>query len=513
MDRHKLKDLKKCYGALNKGLARPNEVVGPLADYLHESDSYFSDYQSVSNLDELVEKCVNSDLVYISDYHTFRYAQETSVELLNRFVEQGKRFMLCLEMVLLKYQRFIDAFLKKEISEKRFLKEIDYRKHWHYEWKNFKPFFDFARKNKIPVKGIGTYRIYDPKKTMELMAKRISSCDGPVVVVAGESHLCPSHLPASVKKLIKEKGKVQKHTIVLQDNENVYWKLAMRNLEERVNVTRLRKDVFNITNSTPIMRLREDAVLGREFVISQQGNAYNEEYGFYAGLCMLRDEAITSFVREMRFPWIKKAEYPRVFGSLSDLKAAKISKEEAKMFETRTKTCYMPKGNILYIMGANNALLEETAHECVHFVHFHFNKDLNSKVGGVDAFYKDCIMEAVAYFGTRALLPDRTFVALPIEFGQAHSFFARHIWFEQNYKKYDKSMADRISPLKKILQRPEIIVNQVTHLLGYRLGMKLYDAYWEGNISRNEIKELMMNGFRKRGSAMDAYFTLAERLE
>jgi len=504
MELGKLKALKKKYKYLDDLMASSEPET--LRQYTADYGSYFSDYQAISNFEELIENCLKADITYIGDYHSLSLVQERALELLNKFVDHGKQFTLCLEMAIAKHQPFVDAFMKQEISEKEFLAKTDYRHNWPFEWKNFKPFFDFARVNKIDVKGIGpTQWDQGPEKSERFMAAKIASyADKQLVVIVGEAHLCPSRMPAKVNKLLSGKGKRRKHATILQGHEAIYWKLAKRNLEDEVEVTKLRKNVFNITNSSPLIRIREDIFLQNEYLISRE---LDGRHNFYSRLCHTMDKMIKTLVGELQLPRIKKADYPRLFTSLNYLKAAGIGKEEIKTFETEPNGSYKLENNIIYLVEFTE---EEMAEECAHFVNFYFNKGaqwLTKQTCPVNVFYAHCIAEAMAHFGTKIIDSDCVFDETIYKKTKAYSLFRKHIKCEKNYSK--ASSVGEVYPFE-IFQKPKEIVNLVFHLLGYRLGEMLHKAFQEGEFSNEEARKLMAKSFRD--SAFETYLSLVERL-
>lgn len=475
-----------------------------LHDYIAGYDSYFPDYQSASSFDELVNDCVKADIVYIGDYHLLRFSQEKALELLNEFVKQEKKFILCLEMVMAKHQPFIDAYLKRKISEKKFLAEINYCRNWPFEWKNFKPFFDFARRNQVEIKGIGCRRKTGagPHKAKESMAKQIAkhAVNNPVAVIAGEAHLCPAYLPAEVNNLLKQQDhKKRSDATILQDYPLVYWKLAERDLENKVAVTKLQKNVYNITNTSPLMRLREE-------FFYQNGSGGKSSH---ASLCMLRDGMIKLLIKAFHLPKIKKADYPKLLTSLNHLETEGIEREEVKAFEAEAQGGYRLKSNVIYLVNfSENGLAEE----CAHFVNYYFNKEaerLTEKVHPLSLFYMSCLAEAIAHFSAKVIMPNRFFDEAAYKKTEAYSLYKKHIKCEKNYKEALKIGGKY--PLE-IFQKPGKIISEVLHLLGYRLGEMLYKASKEGKFFREEARELIFKSFEGKTLAVETYFTLVERL-
>lgn len=74
-----------------------------------------------------------------------------------------------------------------------------------------------------------------------------------VYVVYGELHLARARLPKLTRQALAPEDDARMLTI-FQNSEAMYWKLASRGLEEKVDVLKLREDVFCIVNSPPWMK-------------------------------------------------------------------------------------------------------------------------------------------------------------------------------------------------------------------------------------------------------------------
>ena len=57
------------------------------------------------------------------------------------------------------------------------------------------------------------------------------------------------------------------------------------------------------------------------------------------------------------------------------------------------------------------------------------------------------------------------------------------------------------------------LFNQVTHVIGYQLGDKLFYAWMDGRFEKSEIRDLFFDHFEEEGSAITTYFQLAVRVQ
>ncbi|MCK4550245.1 MAG: ChaN family lipoprotein, partial [Candidatus Krumholzibacteria bacterium] len=142
-------------------------------------------------------------------------------------------------------------WMKGVLNEEEFLKAIDYRSEWGFNWESYRRFFSAARKPFVPVFGID----YEPRDQLRfirrrdrMIARKIASLRSffpghTILVVIGESHIASGHLPADVRKLI---GGQLKETTIVQNADEIYWKLLRKGRQdaEAVQVSAGRYCVF-----------------------------------------------------------------------------------------------------------------------------------------------------------------------------------------------------------------------------------------------------------------------------
>lgn len=174
-------------------------------------NSYFSDeikhYEEDMNIEEkkpikesdFLLKLKNSSIILVADFHSYSQYQETFLRLIQYFYKK-KNFCLGLETFFEEDQKHIDDFLSSKITEKTFLKKINYIEKWSFPWSNYKKIVLFAKKNKIPIIGInnkGSLEERDSKSStiIKNSLKNYSS----IFCLYGELHLhfnkIPQYLP------------------------------------------------------------------------------------------------------------------------------------------------------------------------------------------------------------------------------------------------------------------------------------------------------------------------------
>ena len=105
----------------------------------------FRHYQSLSAFPELFSRVLDSDLIYVGDYHTLRQSQEMAVQVLEKAAADERPLVLAVEMIRSSHQEHLDAYWNGEIDETEFLARVQYEDTWNFKWENYRPLFYKAR--------------------------------------------------------------------------------------------------------------------------------------------------------------------------------------------------------------------------------------------------------------------------------------------------------------------------------------------------------------------------------
>src|SRR5262245_931381 len=229
--------------------------------YIREFYSEFSRYESVSSWDDLVIACYKSDIVYVGDYHALPASQEFAARLLDAIALRSRHVVLGLEMIYGRHQALLDRFVRGELGETEFLKAIRYDLDWGYSWTGFRGLFDLPRRHRLPVFGLDCgprtgfrhIRRRDQYAATRLAGVIESNPEARAVVVFGESHLARTHLPGRVTQRLKRRGLEKRGVLVLQNLEEIAWKMAEAGLKD-VEVARLAPDAWCHFNTSPIAK-------------------------------------------------------------------------------------------------------------------------------------------------------------------------------------------------------------------------------------------------------------------
>jgi hypothetical protein len=244
---------------------RPSRELGR---YLEEYQREFHRFGVVSSKKELTSRLLQSQIALCGDYHTLSQAQASARECLSGVLAElrraGRKVVVALEMLPFAHTRDGERYLAGELSEAAFLKAIGFRQSWGFDWKNYKAWFSFCASEGISIVGLNgpSSRGTSPLRVRDRFAARVlaeisaESPDHFVFAFIGDLHLAESHLPGDLKRALAWKGLTRRVLTLHQNQEDLYWKLAERGLEEEASVVRLRRDVYCLMNTAPWAKLQ-----------------------------------------------------------------------------------------------------------------------------------------------------------------------------------------------------------------------------------------------------------------
>jgi hypothetical protein len=528
-----LKQVKRSLGA--------NPIV---TRYGNEYHRYLKAYQNVSTKADLVRRVLASDIVYHGDYHTLRHSQRSILAMLQELADK-REIVLCLEMFHGRDQKWVDLFMSGEVDEKTFLNRIGYARKWAYNWNPWRHIVDFCREHNIPVLGINSEEP-DPEKS--LLARDIFSAQvigqalirhpgALIYVVDGDYHISPNHLPREVEKRLFLFGITPQRTIIYQNSEKLYWKLAMERKEES-DVLQITADSFCLMNTVPATKLQsyldwlefaEDGyfpVRGNWAELSGE-NYFNQIQGIIQNLDTLFQfkfpleslERLTVYSsRNLDFTEVIQ-NTPELKGSLRVVKD-KIRRGEGFLLE------YREGGMDSFLIYLPNSSINQVAEEATHLMNIVLRGPLEHMPQGQHYFYNTLLTEALGFFGSKMINEKRkapTESSLRLFLGKVKQgwdspnqgetvkvsrLILQHLHLE---KRSSREMDFRKKFAAIYVEKsamPQIFSTQ----LGYMLGNKLYYAVKKGLIPLREIRALFYESFDTPGHAFATYIRFIERL-
>ncbi len=524
-----------------------DESIGPLnpalRKYRKEYEREFARFE-ISDTSELLENMLHSNVIFVADYHTSRYSQQTLVKILHELIEHDKKIVLCIEMVQIKDQPVLDAFMRGDICDDEFLERIDYERTWGFKWGNYKPIFDFAREHGIRVAGIN----YTQEKRLQSLERRdrraakvvaaeaLAAPQAVVVVHDGDLHVAKKHLPNTVADILKKKRNKMRCLRVFQNSESIYWQLA-ENGHEDIDAVRLGRDAFCVINTTPLVKFQS--------YLNWEANR-EELNPFISSNWMISGQKSLDYSEQLQEIIYTLADFfgiPRdgldnfQLYTTGDLNFFRLLRQDKNYTEKEIQdiTVQVLKGESYFITREHiiylgNLSLSHAAEEATHFIDHQCSGDLEAAIEAHQAFYYRVMREAVGWLGSKIInhkrkcyieadfeqfLVESTGKKLPPKLAETRRicrYVCQHKKMERKLFRRRKSTPPKPT-LKTIFRLPTNLHLGVTHALGYMLGEKFFHALADDKIGKEKLKGLFYEDYSDPERAFEVYMHYAEKLD
>lgn len=394
----------------------------------------------------------------------------------------------------------MDEWWRHDIDEDEFRQRIRFDLDWGYDWAPFYELLVTAREHADGIYGLDCMPREDLRKigardrhaAHKLAEIRQRHANAVVLVLFGESHLAPGHLPRSVREHLPS----ERTLTVLQNVDPLYWQAAGER-QEQVKAVRVNDNVVCVFNSTPLEKYEN-----YRLHINRWGQ-YNEGGTDLVPTIYNLIDSLLRFLGIDRYsshngtqPKFLVDMLPEVYGPASCARllhrlARRGTKEHVvdamqQRLDERG-SIYLPQVNAFYVREFQMMYGGE---EAARFLH-HACRGLPQRNGAeherdiADRFYTRIVENALGYVGSRALHPARP--AQEIVDGPPLANAVP----DCRRKEFDAS----------------------TQILGYMLGSALYDAYLRGAVSTASLRRLFLTRLEEPGTAKKTYLALAARLK
>jgi hypothetical protein len=501
--------------------------------YLEEYNREFRRYERLSTIQEVIDSVSNANLVYSGDYHTMAQSQRIPLRILREIVSKRPKVTLAVEVVRIAHQPQLDRFIAGQLSEENFLRSIEYDKTWGFPWEHYRDLFVFARQHGIRVVGINS----EPRRGRWVLKKRDQAAARVIgreymerpgnlfYVFDGDLHIARSHLPAEVNALLAPFHVHPRTVFLYQNNEEIYWDLARKGLEQETDVVLLAKDRFCIMSTPPIIKLQSyfnwidntrqlTSPTFRNWYVDLAGE--EDLYGQ-----VLRLVKIISQFLEIEAEGLDDfvVYSPADLNFLDRLRGEnKLTLDEVKSIAAHIRTnesYFIENGNIIYIA---NLSINHAAEEATHFIHKVCAGPRRGDLSQIEDFYCRVMREALGFFGSKIVNHKRHCYELEDLRDPARRYPTmrpRRIEelrtigrFVQEHKKREKAALEsgNLWELKgPVYELPLALHIGVTHALGYMLGNRMFDSLMKGQIEKESIRGLFLMNFSNLEQSLTTY--------
>jgi len=458
-------------------------------------------YRASLRPEEVLQEITRSDLVYVGDYHTLRQAQQGYLSLVEDALKAGRRVVMALEFVEGRHQEALDAYLAGKMKARTFREQIGHAPQGGFAlWDGFSPLLDFARKEKLQILALD--RRARGSRSLEMRdryaARRIAQVaraeDRPLVMVLmGQFHIAPSHLPAQVEAALGQEKR--QHLVIYQNAEGVYWQLAREGRLGEVDAVRLSARELCLINASPVLCQQSfldylEAESGDEPLLARTApERFREMARRLARLLGVRlDEHLASVD-------VLTASDPQALDRIAqrgDFTPKELLQIRAQLLAR--EGYYLPRARLAYLGTLSLNLAAEEAAHCVR--HGCVGEAMERPRRPTEAFYARCLEEALGFFGSKVVNPQRRCLSLSDwaqaferedeETRQIAAFVLAHKAAEEEHGEG----ASKLLPL-----HADGLFHGVSHALGYLLGDALYRAFDAGGLPLTAIRSLFQDRF------------------
>ncbi|OGQ91758.1 MAG: hypothetical protein A2289_11940 [Deltaproteobacteria bacterium RIFOXYA12_FULL_58_15] len=468
-------------------------------------------YQRRAKLEELDLELARATVAYVGDYHTLPQAQRAFLRLLKR-LPANRPVTVALEMIQGRHQKHLDAYMRGRLSQTAFLRAVEHETHWQFGgWGNFREILELARGCSWRAIGIDMAGRGPAGQSLKnrdrYAARRIADelTDDPerlVMVLMGELHICPSHLPKEVDDILEKKNIRANNLIIYQNCHELFCQLESRGLEHEVELVKIEHGRYCLMNTPPIV-CQQSFLNWLDINDSTPAlEAPEEIFKHYARLiAQFFDVPLGDALDDVDITTVADLSFLARLRRRGDFSTGDMKKIREQIL--RSESYYIPRANTVYL---GNLSVNHAAEEATHFLRHRCSGSQDPRLL-VDAFYSRTIEEAVGFLGSKLINHKRKPPRLQRMERQAKKtgdsetrellrLARKHISLEAGR---------RVRNISQVYECGAEMFNAVTHVLGYRLGERLYYGLLAGIIEKKEIRNLFFDNLEEEGAALATY--------
>ena len=379
--------------AVRRDMRRRDSAHG--RKYVREFTEAFRTYDSVLSEKELDAKIASAATILIGDYHALPASQRFATELIEK-VAQDHRVVLGIEAVLSRDQSTLDAWWRREFGETELKQKLRFDREWGYEWTPFYTLLLSARDHGEaiyaldcqPRNDLRRIRTRDRHAAAKIAQMREEHPDTVILVLFGESHLAPQHLPRQLRLALPD----ERFVSMLQNVDALYWQ-AVSDHSSAAAVA-LGNETVCVFNSTPLEKYESYRIC-----FERWNNSADDVPDFTPAIYNLIFSLSTSLgfrldsPRNGTQPKLLCDSLPEVVG-VEDEGVSGVSPEAAQQLEN-AGCVYVPSTNTFFVREFKVA---HAASEAARFL-YHACQGFKPLAHG------KLIEEAMATFGATLLCP------------------------------------------------------------------------------------------------------------
>jgi hypothetical protein len=417
---------------------------------------------------------------------------------------------------------------------------------WGYDWTPFYELLSGAREQGIPVYGLDCMPREDLRKigardrhaADKIAELRRRHPDALILVLFGESHLAPQHMPALLQQRLPEEPVLT----VLQNVDALYWRAAGE-ARDHVEAVEVRENVLCVFNATPLEKYENYRLCLDRWGRSDHDHSAPDLgptlYNLIDG--MVRFLGINQYSpHNTTQPRLLVDLMPEVYSRNSDaLLRGLLSRKGFTAAQRRSLLRQVRERGSVYLAPINTVYVRQfrmtsSAEDATRFLHQACRglpnrcngKTTSGQASGAstlvkdDTFFMDVFEHALAFFGSRILHPARPAVrdgdvAELYDITREDLEHQTALPFADAVDTLDFLTQHRLQDLRAV-QAPAFSGRKYEYAaeqLGYLTGTDLYDAYLEGRLTTATLRKLFLAHIELPGVARETYVQLRTRLQ
>ncbi|MFZ3264953.1 MAG: ChaN family lipoprotein [Terriglobales bacterium] len=247
--------------------------------YLRDFRDAYRSYQRVLTSGQVRDEIAKAGIVLIGDYHALPNSQRYLASLLRDPALHRRPLVLGVETIFSRDQHILEEWMRGEIDEAELRQRTRFDLDWGYDWTPFCELLSAARDHAAAIYGLDCM----PREDLRRIAARDRHAadkiaeirrrhrDALILVLFGESHLAPRHLPAMISaRQCEGRSKQSAQSAepspesnvsgteterpmltVLQNVDALYWRAAGE-ASDRVEAVEIGEHAFCVFNATPL---------------------------------------------------------------------------------------------------------------------------------------------------------------------------------------------------------------------------------------------------------------------
>ena len=176
--------------------------------YLRDFREAFTSYQRVLAPTDVRREIAKAGTVLVGDYHALPNSQRYIASLLRDYEFHQRPVVLGVETIFSRDQHILDEWQRGEIEEDELRQRVRFELDWGYDWSPFYEMLSAARDHGASIYGLDCMPREDLRKigardrhaADKIAELRQRHSDALILVLFGESHLAPQHLPAVLQQ-------------------------------------------------------------------------------------------------------------------------------------------------------------------------------------------------------------------------------------------------------------------------------------------------------------------------